>query len=164
MDAGGEAQSTTWSKQMRLPGRNSQRIVVALLMATLLGPMGGGLAGYQMGMGTHDGTDGHHTPMAVEAAHDQMDGNDCAEHGSSEPCRRAGIWSTACCDYFSPGAKIRLEPSLESSSRASNALPGGTTAEVLEPTAAWGHLILPIAGEGRAGPASLVILHSSLRL
>ena len=111
-------------------------------MATLLGPLSGGLAGHQMGMG--------------------MGENDCAEHDSSEPRRCAGLWSTACCDYFAPGAKINIEPSFESSSRAADALPIGTAAEVLEPAAIWTHLILPTSGEGRPGSTSLVILHSAL--
>ena len=113
-------------------------------MATLLGPLSGGLAGHQMGMG--------------------MGENDCAEHDSSEPRRCAGLWSTACCDYFAPGAKINIEPSFESSSRAPDALPVGTAAEVLEPAALWAHLILPTSSEGRPGATSLVILHSSLLL
>jgi len=142
MGAGRKAQLTTSSRQMESPGRTTQRFAVALLMATLLGPLSGGLAGHQVGM--------------------DMGENDCAEHDSSEPRRCAGLWSTACCDYFAPGSKIKVEPLLESSSHASDALPIGAVAEVLEPAAIWTHLILPTAGAGRTGPTSLVILHSAL--
>ena len=164
MDAGRDAQSTTSSKQMNLPGRKTERLAVAILMATLLAPVGGGLAGYPVGMGMDEVPGGHHATPAVEAAHHQMEGNGCAEHDSGESHRCAGLWSTACCDYFAPGSKVKVEPALESSSHASFALPVGLVAEVMEPIAPWGHLILPRAGEARAGPISLVILHSSLLL
>ena len=165
-----------------------QRLAVALLMATLLGPMGGGLAGHHMGMGIDagkaappmdlggvvgqavlpmdmgDGHAGHHAADGEQAANHQMGGNDCAEHDSGESHRCAGLWSTACCDYFAPAAKIKIEPPLDSRTHASDALPVGAVAYVVEPAATRGHLILPIAGEGRAGSTSLVILHSSLLL
>lgn len=102
------------------------------------------MAGHQVGMG--------------------VDEQGCAEHDSSEPRRCAGLWSTACCDYFAPGAKVKVGPLRESSSHASDVLPVGAVAEVLEPVAPRGRLILPISGAGRAGPTSLVILHSSLLL
>ncbi len=153
-------------------------------MATLLGPVGGGLAGYPMGMGMdanpaggHDAVTmediGHHTAMAGEAAehpatqaetaaHHQMGGNDCGEHDSGESHRCAGLWSTACCDYFAPGSKIEIYPAPESSSPPVAALSVTLAADNLEPAATWSHLILPTVGEGRAGPVSLVILHSAL--
>jgi len=133
-------------------------------MATLLGPVGGGLAGHQMGMDMDVGVAAPAIDMGEQAANHQMGGNDCAEHESGASNRCAGLWSTACCDYFAPGAKIKIEPSHESSSHASDALPVGAVAKVLEPAAPWGYLLLPIAGEGRAGPTSLVILHSSFLL
>lgn len=161
MDAGGCTRSTASSQQMTLPGRKTQRLVVALLMATLLGPLGGGLAGTQMGMGMDVGMASQPMDMG-EPAHHQMDSNDCAEHDSGKSHRCAGIWSTACCDYFAPGAKVKVEPSLESTASALGALSADAVSKVLGPAEAWGHLILPTAGEVRAGPTSLVILHSAL--
>jgi len=159
---------------MRLPGPTKQRFAVAVLMVTLLGPVGGGLAGAQVGMGLAPGVShaamSHSAEMQDPAA---MGGSaverhpgrsDCAEPGSATPHRCAGLWSTTCCHYFAPGTKVEIDPSLESRASALDDLAVVRTAGNVEPVAVLGPLILPTVGEGRAGPTPLFILHSTLLL
>lgn len=153
---------------MRSPGNSAQGLTVALLMVSLLGPVGGGLAGVQVGMSGEPGESHaameHHSTTAAPATghHDGMATEHCGEPGSDVPHRCAGLWSTACCDYFAPGTKIEIDPSLELATHVINAFSVTWIAESLEPASTWGHLILPTSGESRAGPTSLVILHSAL--
>jgi hypothetical protein len=141
-------------------------------MVTLLGPLGGGLAGVQIGVGMASGIfhatmspgPAMHEPTTIDGSGIQHHAGQrgCNEPVSTTPHRCAGLWSTTCCDYFAPGTKIKIDPSLESSARVLDALAVVQTVGDVEPAAVVGHLILPTLGEGRAGPTSLVILHSAL--
>jgi hypothetical protein len=157
---------------MRLPVPTKQRFAVAVLLVTLLGPVGGSLAGAQVGMGmapgvshaamSHSGEMQDPAAMGGSGVQHYPGQSDCAEPGSATPHRCAGLWSTTCCHYFAPGTKIEIDPSLESSARALDDLAVVRTAGHVEPVAVFGPLILPTAGEGRAGPPPLFILHSAL--